>query len=105
MSLEQAEQMVCKLDRMLQIRSQNADFVQDGDVPIAFSANEFLKEIAAFLRRHRSVIATFAGLGLFAGLTYFLLSTPTYTALSDLILDARKTSAGQPQTILGDPIS
>jgi capsular exopolysaccharide synthesis family protein len=90
---------------MLQIPPENTAFAQEGDPSFGHEGVGALAEIGAFLKRRRAIIGAFIGLGLALGIAYILLSTPTYTALSELIIDAHKSPSGQPQTILGDPIS
>jgi hypothetical protein len=90
---------------MLQIPSENADFVQGSEASSAKSTVGLLAEIVASLRRRRGIISRFIGLGPPLGRVYIFLSTPTYTALPKLTIDTHKSPSGQPQTILGDPIA
>jgi len=61
-----------------------------------------LGEVVGFLRRRARTIGGVLAVALLLGAAYALLATSRYTAVSSLLIDARK--AAQP-TILGDPIS
>jgi capsular exopolysaccharide synthesis family protein len=91
--------------KMLQIAPPNTDLIQEDEFSFAKPSVGAFDEIVAFLRRRWAIIGAFVGLCFLIGLAYILLTTPTYTARSELIIDAHKSPTGQPRTILGDPIS
>jgi capsular exopolysaccharide synthesis family protein len=67
--------------------------------PPAFAS---LGEVLGFLRRRARTIGRVLAVALLLGMAYSLLATWRYTAVSSLLIDARKATQ---QTILGDPIS
>lgn len=87
---------------MLQVtpRSPNGWNREPEELPPAPDAS--LAEVLGFLRRRARTIGGVFALALLLGMAYGLLATWRYTAVSSLLIDARKAAQ---QTILGDPIS
>lgn len=74
--------------------------VQGVEVPTNKPQVNSMAEIAAFLRRRRTMMTFWTLLGLSAGIGYLLLATPLYTASATLLIDTRKPDNGLQQSVI-----
>jgi capsular exopolysaccharide synthesis family protein len=87
---------------MLQISPHAADVMPpELELPHASPTRAGIEEVVRFLRRRRTIIGVAIATTLLLASGYAMFATPRYTALTSLLIDARKASQA---TILGDPI-
>ena len=61
-----------------------------------------LVEIRSFLKREFALIATTTGICVALAVLYLLLTPPSYTAVTTLVIDTRKVQLFQQQSVFGD---